>query len=150
MSRSIPRTPLPAALGLVTAAGATATVFGTPAGAATAGCKVEYQITDQWNTGFGAGVVVTNTGAPLAAWTLEWTYANGQQVSQGWSAAIAQSGAAATAKSLSYNGSRQEPSDSGVGALPPIGVHQTSLQVRTPPVLGKHIVGGITTGAVKN
>ncbi|WP_260613861.1 cellulose-binding domain-containing protein, partial [Streptomyces sp. WAC07061] len=105
MSRIIPRTALLAALGLVTAAGATATVFGTPAGAAAAGCKVEYQITNQWNTGFGAQVVVTNTGDPVTAWTLEWTYANGQQVTQGWNAAITQSGAAVTAKSLSYNGS---------------------------------------------
>ncbi|AWZ18652.1 cellulose-binding domain-containing protein, partial [Streptomyces sp. ICC1] len=105
MSRTIPRTALLAALSLVTAAGATATVFGTSAGAAAAGCKVEYQITNQWNTGFGANVIVTNTGDPVASWTLEWSYANGQQVTQGWNATISQSGAAVTAKSLSYNGS---------------------------------------------
>ncbi|WP_327130346.1 glycoside hydrolase family 6 protein [Streptomyces sp. NBC_01343] len=104
MSRTIPRTALLAALGLVTVAGTTATVFDTTAGAATAGCKVEYRITNQWNTGFGANVVVTNTGDPVAAWTLEWTYANGQQVTQGWNATLAQSGAAVTAKSMSYNG----------------------------------------------
>ncbi|MGW2997286.1 cellulose-binding domain-containing protein, partial [Streptomyces sp. NPDC001193] len=105
MSRTIPRTALLAALSLVTAAGATATAFGTSAGAATAGCKVEYQISNQWNTGFGANVIVTNTGDPVASWTLEWSYANGQEVTQGWNATITQSGAAVTAKSMSYNGS---------------------------------------------
>ncbi|WP_043227939.1 glycoside hydrolase family 6 protein [Streptomyces sp. NRRL F-5193] len=103
MSRTS-RTALLAALGLITATGATATVFGATAGAATPGCKVDYSITNQWNTGFGANVVVTNTGDPTTAWTLEWSYAGNQQVTQGWNATITQSGAAVTAKSLSYNG----------------------------------------------
>lgn len=103
MSRTS-RTALLAALGLVTATGATATVFGATAGAATPGCKVDYSITNQWNTGFGANVVVTNTGDPTTAWTLEWSYAGNQQVTQGWNATITQSGTAVTAKSLSYNG----------------------------------------------
>ncbi|MEW5633037.1 cellulose binding domain-containing protein, partial [Streptomyces hydrogenans] len=93
MSRTS-RTALLAALGLITATGATATVFGATAGAATPGCKVDYSITNQWNTGFGANVVVTNTGDPTTAWTLEWSYAGNQQVTQGWNATITQSGAA--------------------------------------------------------
>ncbi|WP_234102264.1 cellulose-binding domain-containing protein, partial [Streptomyces venezuelae] len=104
MSRTS-RTALLAALGLITATGATATVFGTAtAGAATPGCKVDYQITNQWSTGFGTNVTVTNTGDPVASWTLEWSYAGNQQVTQGWNATITQSGAAVTAKNVSYNG----------------------------------------------
>ncbi|MGW9038716.1 glycoside hydrolase family 6 protein, partial [Streptomyces sp. NPDC055721] len=104
-TRSTSRTALLAALGLITATGATATVFGTAtAGAATPGCKVDYQITNQWSTGFGTNVTVTNTGDPVASWTLEWSYAGNQQVTQGWNATITQSGAAVTAKNVSYNG----------------------------------------------
>ncbi|WP_305068064.1 glycoside hydrolase family 6 protein [Kitasatospora sp. A2-31] len=99
------RTALLAALSLITASGATATVLSASAGAATAGCRVDYQVSNQWNTGFGANVVVTNTGDPLASWTLEWTFAGGQQVTQGWNATISQSGAAVTARNVSYNGS---------------------------------------------
>ncbi|MFI9330953.1 glycoside hydrolase family 6 protein [Kitasatospora sp. NPDC052868] len=99
------RTALLAALGLLTATGATATVLSTSAGAASAGCKVDYQVSNQWDTGFGANVAVTNTGDPLSSWTLEWTFAGNQQVTQGWNATISQSGAAATARNVSYNGS---------------------------------------------
>ncbi|GHF92379.1 glucanase [Kitasatospora xanthocidica] len=99
------RTAMLAALGLVTATGATATVLATSAGAATAGCRVDYQVSNQWNTGFGANVAVTNTGDPLSSWTLEWTFAGDQQVTQGWNSTITQSGAAVTARNVSYNGS---------------------------------------------
>lgn len=99
------RTALLAALGLLAATGATATVLSTSAGAAAAGCRVDYQVSNQWDTGFGANVVVTNTGDPLSSWTLEWTFAGNQQVTQGWNATISQSGAAATARNVSYNGS---------------------------------------------
>ncbi|MFF7990543.1 glycoside hydrolase family 6 protein [Kitasatospora xanthocidica] len=99
------RTALLAALGLLTATGATATVLSTSAGAASAGCRVDYQVSNQWDTGFGANVVVTNTGDPLSSWTLEWTFAGTQQVTQGWNATIGQSGAAVTARNVSYNGS---------------------------------------------
>ncbi|MBD0688950.1 glycoside hydrolase family 6 protein [Streptomyces sp. CBMA123] len=98
------RTALLAALGLLTASGATATVLSTSAGAAAAGCRVDYQVSNQWDTGFGANVSVTNTGDPLSAWTLEWTFAGNQQVTQGWNATISQSGADATARNVSYNG----------------------------------------------
>ncbi|MEE1784525.1 glycoside hydrolase family 6 protein [Streptomyces sp. SP17BM10] len=99
------RTALLAALGLLTATGATATVLSASAGAAPAGCRVDYQVSNQWDTGFGANVVVTNTGDPLSSWTLEWTFAGNQQVTQGWNATISQTGATATARNVSYNGS---------------------------------------------
>ncbi|KJY30607.1 glycoside hydrolase family 6 protein [Streptomyces sp. NRRL S-495] len=99
------RTALLTALGLLTATGATATVLSTSAGAAAAGCRVDYQVTNQWDTGFGANVAVTNTGDPLSSWTLEWTFAGNQQVTQGWNATFTQSGAAVTARNVSYNGS---------------------------------------------
>lgn len=97
------RTALLAALGVLTATGAT--VLSTSAGAATAGCRIDYQVSSQWGTGFGANVAVTNTGDPLSSWALEWTFAGDQQVTQGWNSAISQSGAAVTARNVSYNGS---------------------------------------------
>ncbi|MEU0671186.1 glycoside hydrolase family 6 protein [Streptomyces lavendulocolor] len=99
------RTALLAACTLMAATGATATALTTQAGAAAPGCRVDYQVTNQWSTGFGANVTVTNTGDPVSSWTLEWSYAGDQRIGQSWNATTTQSGAAVTARNVSYNGS---------------------------------------------
>jgi glucuronoarabinoxylan endo-1,4-beta-xylanase len=74
-----------------------------PASAA-AGCSVNYAISSQWQGGFGANVTITNLGDPLTSWTLTWSYSAGQTVTQAWNATVSQSGAAVTARNVSYNG----------------------------------------------
>ncbi|MEU4243643.1 cellulose binding domain-containing protein [Actinoplanes sp. NPDC026619] len=76
-----------------------------PAGAAAAGCAVAYTVSSQWQGGFGADVTVTNLGDPLTSWTLGWSFGAGQTVTQAWNTTLTQSGAAVTAKNVSYNGS---------------------------------------------
>ncbi|MEJ3749700.1 cellulose-binding domain-containing protein [Actinomycetes bacterium KLBMP 9797] len=99
-----PRTRLFAAVvaaGLACAAAVTAT-----AGyAAAAGCRVTYTVGSQWASGFSANVAITNLGDPLSGWTLRWSFAAGQAVTQAWNAGVTQSGAAVTAVNASYNGS---------------------------------------------
>ncbi|MEV6957869.1 cellulose binding domain-containing protein [Streptomyces sp. NPDC051207] len=72
-----------------------------PAGA----CSVTYKVTNQWTGGFQADVRLGNTG-PSAwnGWSLAWSFANGQKVTQMWNAQHTQSGAAVTAKNLGWNG----------------------------------------------
>ncbi|MEU8664266.1 cellulose binding domain-containing protein, partial [Actinoplanes philippinensis] len=82
----------------------TAVAVALPAGAAAAGCAVKYTVSSQWQGGFGADVAVTNLGDPLTGWTLTWSYGAGQTVTQAWNATVTQSGAAVTAKNVSYNG----------------------------------------------
>ncbi|MDG4757001.1 cellulose binding domain-containing protein [Micromonospora sp. WMMD710] len=79
------------------------TVGAVVASAAAVGCRVDYQVTNQWQGGFGANVTVTNLGDPLNGWALTWSYAAGQQVTQAWSAAVTQSGAQVTARNVDYN-----------------------------------------------
>ncbi|GLH99614.1 cellulose binding domain-containing protein [Phytohabitans aurantiacus] len=74
-----------------------------PASAA-AGCSVNYAVSSQWQGGFGANVTITNLGDPLTSWTLTWSYSAGQTVTQAWNATVSQSGAAVTARNVSYNG----------------------------------------------
>jgi mannan endo-1,4-beta-mannosidase len=50
-------------------------------------------------------VQVTAGSTPINSWTVTWTFANGQTVSQFWSTALTPNGAAITARNLSYNGS---------------------------------------------
>jgi cellulose 1,4-beta-cellobiosidase len=83
-----------AAVGVVAATGAMAVA--TSASAA-AGCRVSYSA-NQWSTGFTGNVTVTNLGDPISGgWNLTWTWPGNQQITQGWSATITQSGANVTA-----------------------------------------------------
>jgi endoglucanase len=69
-------------------------------------CHVAYTVTGQWPGGFGAAITLYNTSTtPISAWTLTWTFANGQTISQLWSGIATQNGPAVTVSSESYNGS---------------------------------------------
>ena len=83
-----------ATIGLVAGGAAVAT---TSAGAAAAGCRVSYTISSQWQGGFGADVAITNLGDPINGWTLTWSFATGQRVTQAWNATVTQSGTSASA-----------------------------------------------------
>jgi hypothetical protein len=88
----------------VLAAVGTGVITALPSYAA-AGCRVTYTVSNQWPGGFGASVSITNLGDPLNGWTLAWTYAAGQQVTQHWSTVLTQSGSQVTARNVDYNGS---------------------------------------------
>jgi hypothetical protein len=69
-------------------------------------CNVIYTISPQNTSAFGATVTLQNTGTTAwTSWTLTWTFANGQTVSNLWNGAESQSGANVTVTNLSYNGS---------------------------------------------
>jgi hypothetical protein len=68
-------------------------------------CHVGYSINSQYPGGFGATVTINNTGTTsISNWTLTWTFANGQTVTQLWNGTETQSGSSVTVKSMSYNG----------------------------------------------
>jgi hypothetical protein len=69
------------------------------------GCTASYAITNQWNPGFGATVTVTNGSTARTSWTVSWTFANGQTITQIWNATDTANGASHTVRNLSYNGS---------------------------------------------
>jgi hypothetical protein len=84
----------------------------TPTGA----CTVTYRITNQWAGGFQADVQLTNTGSTAwNGWALGWSFADGQQIGQLWNADYTQSGAAVTAKNVSWNGTVAAGSSVGFG-----------------------------------
>ncbi|GIH16866.1 cellulose binding domain-containing protein [Rugosimonospora africana] len=89
------------------------TAIAISAHAATVGCSVTYTVTSQWPGGFGTNVSITNLGDPVNGWTLTWSYAAGQRVTQAWNATVSQSGAQVTARNMSYNASI--PTNASVG-----------------------------------
>jgi cellulose 1,4-beta-cellobiosidase len=69
-------------------------------------CHVDYTVNSQWAGGFGAALTINNTGTTaISNWTLTWTFADGQTVSQLWNGIETQSGGNVSVTNESYNGS---------------------------------------------
>ena len=68
-------------------------------------CSAAYTIESSWPGNFSGGITITNTGTTaLSSWTLTWTYAGNQQITQLWNATETQTGQSVTVSNLSYNG----------------------------------------------
>src|SRR6187402_2998291 len=72
--------------------------------AAAVGCRVDYTVTNQWQSGFGADVKVTNLGDAVTGWDLRFSFGAGQTVSQLWNGSVTQSGAAVSVRNAGWNG----------------------------------------------
>ncbi len=127
------------AAGVVPVASA-AVATALPAGAAAAGCSVEYTVTSRWQGGLGADVAITNLGDPLTGWKLTWAYAAGQTVTQAWNATVTQSGSAVTATNAAYNGSV------ATGATVAFGFNGSSNGTNNPVPTGFAVNGVACTG----
>jgi endoglucanase len=75
----------------------------SPAAAAAPACAVTYTVSSQWTGGFGASITIVNNAAAVNGWTLGFSFAAGQTVSQGWNGTWTQSGAKVSVASLSWN-----------------------------------------------
>jgi endoglucanase len=69
-------------------------------------CQVSYSDSNDWGTGFRAAISITNTSASatISSWSLTWTWAGNQQITQSWSSNFKQNGAAVTLTNASWNG----------------------------------------------
>jgi len=57
-------------------------------------CTVNYTITPQNSSSFGATVAIKNSGtSTLSNWTLTWSFANGQTIANSWNGTVSQTGA---------------------------------------------------------
>jgi cellulose 1,4-beta-cellobiosidase len=72
---------------------------------AAAGCSVTYTA-NSWNNGFTGNAVIQNLGDPISGgWTLTFTFANGQRITQSWNGRFTQNGANVSIANESYNSS---------------------------------------------
>ena len=76
----------------------------TPSGGGSGGCTAVYRVVNQWAGGFQADVTVTNGPVASTGWTVNWTFANGQTVTQIWSGQDTPNGASHSVRNMSYNG----------------------------------------------
>ncbi|MEU4554295.1 cellulase family glycosylhydrolase [Micromonospora violae] len=68
------------------------------------GCAAAYTVTNQWQGGFQGEVRVTAGTSAITGWTVGWTFANGQRVTQSWNVALTSNGTTVTARNADYNG----------------------------------------------
>lgn len=69
------------------------------------GCAASYQVSSTWQGGYQATVTITNRGtSAISGWTVTWTFANGEQITQLWNGSATTSGAAVSVTNVSYNG----------------------------------------------
>jgi endoglucanase len=86
----------------------TATDTGGPTSTPTApagSCTATYSIVNQYPGGFQAEVTVQAGTSAISQWTVGWTFANGQTISQLWNGNLTTNGAAVTVSNMPYNGS---------------------------------------------
>lgn len=109
------RTRQAAAAGVIIAVTAAAAALTTVPAQAAAGCRVDYQVSSQWQGGFSANVNVTNLGDPVTSWRLTWSFAAGQAVSQLWGGTSTQTGARVSVDNAGWNGSVGTGASAGFG-----------------------------------
>ncbi|MEU3607754.1 glycoside hydrolase family 48 protein [Streptomyces sp. NPDC035033] len=125
-----------------------------PAQAAALQCSVDYK-TNDWGSGFTAELTLTNRGtAALNGWTLTYSYAGDQKLTNGWSGVWSQSGknvtvtnagwngtvaagaAVTTGGQFTYTGTNAAPTDFAVNGTSCTGAHQPPVAVLTSPAAG--------------
>ncbi|MBK9924832.1 MAG: cellulase family glycosylhydrolase [Anaerolineales bacterium] len=82
----------------------TNTPTNTPTTPTTATCSVTYTNQNDWGSGFTANVTIKNNGtSAINGWTLTWTFAGNQTISNLWNGSYTQSGKNVSVKDLGYN-----------------------------------------------
>jgi hypothetical protein len=71
----------------------------------TGACGAAYQIVNQWPGGFQAGVTVRAGTSAINGWTVVWTFANGQTITQLWNGVSTVNGSTVTVRNATFNGS---------------------------------------------
>ncbi len=108
--------------------------------AAQTACSVGYAITTQWPGGFGAALTINNTGTTaISSWTLTWSYANGQTITQLWNGNVTQSGANVSVTNASYDGAIPAG-----GSLSTVGFNGTWNSTNSIPT--SFALNGVTCG----
>jgi endo-1,4-beta-xylanase len=80
-----------------------------------AACAVTYSVND-WGSGFTANISITNRGPAINGWTLKYSYAGNQHLTQGWSGTWSQSGPDVTVTNATWNGALATGASTSVGA----------------------------------
>lgn len=103
-STTIPAKPAAPPLAVTMSASESSTAAPPPPPPPPPACAVQFTMQSQWSGGFTAAIAITNLStSPLSPWSLSWTFASGQRVTQGWDGTYSQSGSQVTVTPASWN-----------------------------------------------
>ena len=91
-----------------------------------------YRTANSWPGGFQGEVTVSAGGSPINGWTVRWTLAGGQIISQVWNGTLSTSGSAVTVRNAAYNGSLAANTSTTFGFIASGAPSSPSLTVTTP------------------
>lgn len=74
-------------------------------------------MTNSWPGGFQGQVTVAAGSSAINGWTVKWTLADGQSITQVWSGTLTTSGSTASVGNAAYNGSLQPSASTTFGFL---------------------------------
>lgn len=80
-------------------------------------CSATYSTANSWSGGFQGQVTVTAGSSPITGWSVHWTLANGEAVTQLWNGALTTDGQNVTVKNAGYNGSLAAGGSTSFGFL---------------------------------
>ena len=84
-----------------------------PAGA----CGATYVTSSSWQGGFQGQITVKAGGSAINGWSVSWTLASGQSVSQVWGGTLSVSGSTVTVRNAAWNGSLQPGASAEFGFI---------------------------------
>jgi len=94
-----------------------AAIAAAPTANAAAACTATYSVVNDWGSGFQIGLNITAGSSALTGWTVSFTFAGNQTLTQGWSGTWSQSGKTVTVTNASWNGSLAAGASTQNGAL---------------------------------
>jgi predicted carbohydrate-binding protein with CBM5 and CBM33 domain len=100
-------------------ASATRTSSPTPTGSGggPAGCTATYAVASSWGGGFQGNVTVKAGSAAISKWTVRWTFAGNESITQIWNGTLSAAGTLQTVTNLNYNGALSAGGTTSFGFL---------------------------------
>ena len=71
---------------------------------AAAACQVDYQVVEDWGSGFTAEIIVTNNNQEAVKdWTLTWTFPGDQRINNLWEGTLSRDGRSVSVSNADWN-----------------------------------------------
>ena len=100
--------------------------------AGTGGLTASYRTVGSWQGGFQGEVTVAAGSVPVNGWTVRWTLASDQSITQSWNGTLTTSGSVVTVKNVAWNGALAANASTTFGFLGSGSPSAPTLTVTSP------------------
>lgn len=107
-------------------------------------CQVDYTVGNEWSTGAGVSLTVTNQLGALSSWEITWTFPSGQTIKSLWNGNETQTEAYVSVLNEGYNGNVADEGDIKFGFnLDHSGTNDVPIDIRLNGNLCDGQIGGV-------